>query len=118
MVYTAQSRALAALEILVHLDSPHVLGSFVVFEVTFEDALVQRLSIGDLPADWRDGPVPFSTQAVGDRWIASAAAPVLQAPSVTIPEEMNFLLNPNHPDFGRLHIGPPKKFAFDPRLQR
>lgn len=117
MVYTAASRALAALEILVHLEAPQLLRGFVVFEVTFEESLIQDLRPEDLPADWREDPVPQSTQALGDHWAAEASSPVLRVPSVIIPQETNFLLNPSHSAFGQIHIGSAEGFTFDSRLQ-
>jgi RES domain-containing protein len=41
---------------------------------------------------------------------------VLALPSVIIPGELNYLLNPAHPDFKRITVGKPEKFNFDPRL--
>jgi RES domain-containing protein len=38
-------------------------------------------------------------------------------PSAIIPSEFNYLLNPQHKDFGKLHIAPPVAFRFDPRLK-
>jgi len=37
---------------------------------------------------------------------------VEQLPSVIIPEEANFLLNPLHPDFARIRILPTQPRAF------
>jgi RES domain-containing protein len=37
-------------------------------------------------------------------------------PSVIVPREWNYLLNPAHPDFGRLAVGEPEPFAFGERL--
>lgn len=45
-----------------------------------------------------------------------ASQAVLRLPSAVIPEEYNYLLNPNHPDFNRLCLSEPKPFSFDPRL--
>jgi RES domain-containing protein len=118
MVYTAGSRALAALEILVHLDSPRLLSRFVLCEVLLNGTLVRDLSADDIPMDWRFEPPPHSTQAVGDRWIKEAPSPVLHVPSVIIAEESNYLLNPHHPDFAQIRISKPRPFRFDPRLNR
>jgi RES domain-containing protein len=41
---------------------------------------------------------------------------VLALPSVIIPSESNFLLNPAHPDFKKISIGKPEPFVFDLRL--
>jgi RES domain-containing protein len=37
-------------------------------------------------------------------------------PSVVIPVEYNYLLNPVHPDFSKFVFGSPEAFEFDPRL--
>lgn len=115
MVYTSQSQSLAALETLVHL-APHLSLRYKVFRVEFDEALLERLPAGAVPADWREEPPPGSTKAVGDRWVREARSAVLGVPSVLIPDEWNFLLNPAHPDFRRIRIGAPADFAFDPRL--
>ena len=53
---------------------------------------------------------------IGDEWLRSRASPVLRVPSVIIPGENNFLLDPAHADFAKLSIGKPQDFRFDPRL--
>jgi len=116
-VYCAESRALAALEMLIHLDSPALLRRYLLFEIKFEESLVTTLAPASLPADWRSEPLPPSTQALGDDWIAEAESAVLRLPSVVIPPESNYLLNPAHADFSRVQIQPPQPFDFDPRFK-
>jgi RES domain-containing protein len=41
---------------------------------------------------------------------------VLEVPSVIIPGEVNYLLNPAHPHFRKIVIRKAEPFAFDPRL--
>ncbi len=41
---------------------------------------------------------------------------MLALPSVIIPGELNYLLNPAHPAFKRIAVGKPERFTFDPRL--
>jgi RES domain-containing protein len=41
---------------------------------------------------------------------------VLKLPSAVVPEEFNYVLNPAHPDFGKISIGKPRVFKADPRL--
>jgi RES domain-containing protein len=48
--------------------------------------------------------------------VREARSAVLALPSVIIPGESNYLLNPAHPDFRKISIGKPEPFAFDPRL--
>ncbi|UWZ82159.1 RES family NAD+ phosphorylase [Occallatibacter riparius] len=118
VVYTAGSRALAALEMLVHLDSPRVLKRYVLRRVEFDERLLRKLEPGEIPSDWRENPPPRSTQAIGDKWIKGAGSAVFRVPSVVVPEEWNYLLNPAHPDFDKVEIAEPAKFDFDPRLGR
>ncbi len=113
VVYASQSQALAALESLVHLNPP-VLFKYVAFRLTFPDALVEESR--KLPPDWQAEPPPPSTKAIGDLWVREARSAILVLPSVIIPAETNFLLNPAHPDFAKIKIGKPRPFAFDPRL--
>jgi RES domain-containing protein len=42
---------------------------------------------------------------------------VLKVSSTIIPKESNYLINPRHPDFKKLSIGKPERFAFDPRFK-
>jgi len=69
-----------------------------------------------LPADWMLEPPGPSSQAIGDAWVQAGESAVLAVPTVLIPSETNYLLNPMHPDFKKISIGKPQPFAFDPRL--
>lgn len=118
VVYTAQSQALAALEILVHLDSENSLRNYVAIPVTIDESLIVRLETAKLPRNWRVYPAPRTTRLLGDEWIAEEKSAVLQVPSVIIPAESNYLLNPLHPDFKDLIIGSTRAFAYDCRLTK
>jgi len=120
VVYTAESRALAALEILVHLNSSRRLRDrYRVIPVQFPDELVLRLEDKfALPKDWLEQPVAASTRRLGDDWFARRLSCVLSVPSAVMTLERNFLLNPLHADFKQVKIGKPERFAFDVRLAR
>jgi RES domain-containing protein len=116
MVYTAQSQSLAALEMLVHLDSSDLLEKYVLIAVEFDQSLVRTVEDSALPKSWRSDPAPAHLQSIGDNWVLTARSVVLQVPTALVPGENNFLLNPEHRDFGRLRIGRALDFHFDPRL--
>ena len=116
IVYTAQSQSLAVIEMLVHLDSPELLEKYVLFEVGIDDSLITHVDPSRLPRAWRADPSPARVRAIGDDWIRAGASAVLRVPSALVPPETNFLLNPRHKDFPRLHIGKPMPFRFDSRL--
>jgi RES domain-containing protein len=115
VVYSSAHLSLAALETLVHLQ-PRGSLRFVVFPVEFDEALVERLPASDLPLQWRTEPPGGATMTLGDAWSRAARSAVLAVPSVVVPQETNYLLNPLHPAFGRISIKQPLDFSFDPRL--
>jgi RES domain-containing protein len=116
MVYTAGAQSLAALEIVAHLGSTELLERYVVFEVKLDESAIVVVDDSQLPRNWRADPPPAKVRAIGDAWAAARASVVLQVPSVIVPAENNYLLNPRHPGFSRLLIGKPFPFRFDPRL--
>jgi len=115
VVYASSTKSLAALETLVHLNPP-VPFKYVAFRLQFDAALVEDVPLNRLPADWRVEPPPPSTKAIGDAWAREVRSAVLALPSVIVPGELNYLLNPAHPAFKKISIGKPERFAFDPRL--
>ena len=117
VVYTAESQSLAALELLVHLHASQLLASYSTISADFPDELVQTVDPGSLPEDWQSSPAPLALQELGDRWAADGTSVVLRVPSVVVPLESNFILNPRHPDFGEVVIGSGRPFQFDPRLK-
>jgi RES domain-containing protein len=118
IVYTAQSQSLAALEMLVHLDSSELLQKYVLIGVEFDQSLIMSVELSALSRHWRSDPPPPEIRSVGDDWVRSGSSAVLQVPSALVPGENNFLLNPQHQDFGRLSFGKPLAFRFDPRLKK
>lgn len=117
IVYTAESLALGALEIIVHLpDEALLYTEYVRIPVTFDSRNVNRLTLDDLPSDWNSHPPSESTQKIGTDWAQENRSLIMQVPSSVIPEESNYLINPSHPLFGSLEIGDSAPFRFDPRF--
>lgn len=117
VVYCSESRALAALEQLVHLHRSQLPPRFICFGVESPPDLgVPDVEPDALPADWRQQPGPLELRDIGTRWAKAQESVLLRVPSAVVPEEHNFLLNPRHPDFGRLDIGDPEPFELDERL--
>ncbi len=116
MVYTSQSAALAALEMLVHLGRSSVLQAYVLIPCTFDQALVSRLDRKRLPEHWRSHPAPHELQLIGDAWVKSGTSAVLEVPSAVIETDSNYLLNPAHSDYRNIRLLNPQPFDFDVRL--
>jgi RES domain-containing protein len=118
VIYTAGSLALAALEMLVHLQAPQVLEAYLAAPVTFDEKLVSDLQQASLPRDLFKTPAPWVLQYLGNTWVREQQSAVLRVPSAVIHSEYNYLLNPAHRDFGKIARGKPRRFRFDPRLAR
>jgi RES domain-containing protein len=119
VVYASANLAMAAQEKYVHLPKP-VPDSmqFVKFRIRFDAALVTQVAASKLPANWRVAPPTVETQKIGDDWALANESAVLAVPSAIIPEEVNYLLNPAHPDFKKIVVENPSPFTFDYRMAR
>ena len=117
VIYTAASRALCALEVLVNADE--LADDYISIEIEIPDDLgCTSMEIPDLPLGWDANPSIGATRDIGSDWARSNSTPVLSVPSAVIPRERNYLLNPAHPEFQRIHFSAPEPFYFDDRLGR
>ena len=116
VVYTSSTKSLAALEILVHLNPAGA------FQICRHSRQIRRANHGDIRSQnlasrlaglnrRRRPPSKLAMSGCGQ-----ARSAVLALPSVIIPGESNYLLNPAHPDFKKISIGRKEKFTFDSRL--
>jgi RES domain-containing protein len=120
MIYTASTPALAALEMLVHLDRADLLRQYRLRQVRFDPQQVERLAIATLPKNWRraaGGAGSASLRRIGDLWVAERRSLVLAVPSAVSPAENNYLINPAHPEFGSIRVEKEQMYQFDPRLK-
>lgn len=116
VVYASETRSLALLETLVHLNDARFLSHFLLAEVAFDSSLVIRVPAGELAGGGRGVPPPPRSRSIGDEWVRHGRSAVLMVPSAVVEDEHNFLLNPAHLDFAHVEFGTPRPFAIDPRL--
>lgn len=112
-VYLSSSESLALLEVMVHLEDYRLLESYALLEATFHEDALMHLPDDGLPDDWMAEPAPASTAEIGDGWLESQSSLVLSVPSVVVPRERNYLVNPDHVDFQALIDGA-REVAFIP----
>ncbi len=103
------------METFVHLGEDTARLDYVYFEIEIPDT-VDILRITAKPRGWREEPPGPASQRVGDRWLRAGASALLEVPSVIIPTETNFVLNPAHRDARKLRILPLRPFQFDSRM--
>ena len=121
LVYTSQSRALAALEYLVHVPMALAPAGLSILRIDVTDELAAKVKTVDtasLPRNWRGHPPPQDLAAIGTKWALSKETLLLRVPSAVVEDEFNVLINPAHPEFERIRPHRPKPFVLDPRLLR
>ncbi len=119
MIYTAGSLSLATLEIAVHLQGTYVINAYRALRLTIPDDIIFQPEEKSLPTGWQDrGPPLPAVQQFGDQWYDSHSSCVMQVPSAVVPSEYNYLINPEHEDFGRIEYADPEDYPFDPRIKK
>ncbi|MEI7909194.1 MAG: RES family NAD+ phosphorylase [Verrucomicrobiota bacterium] len=116
-VYAAGTRALAALELLVHASPELLRVEFQLIAIEVPDELIEPCQ--PPPPNWDKLPAGAASQDFGARWLrrsVAAAKAVLALPSVLMPEEPIYLLNPLHPGFPAIRILQRRRLQFDARL--
>lgn len=117
MVYAAESRSLALLEMMVQ-DAP-LRARYVLIPARLPDTVsITSVGVADLAADWRRLDRRDALQRIGRDWLAQGRSAVLAVPSAVLPAESSYLLNPRHPDFARIIMGEPEALETDLRLMR
>jgi RES domain-containing protein len=116
-LYTSGSRALAVLEIAVHVPFGILPANYymITIEVT-DEAGITNIEIPDLPPNWNRNPPVRSTQYFGDDFLKENKHLMLQVPSATVTGDFNYIINPRHPDFYNVKVIMTEPFEFDSRL--
>ena len=116
-VFASATLSLAALERFVHADPDLEPVDLVAIAMDIgERIVVDTVDIAGLPQDWRTYPAPPALTAVGDQWLRAGGSAVLSVPSVVIPHERNFILNPALAEFRTITVAEVEPFSFDPRM--
>jgi RES domain-containing protein len=117
IIYVSDNRALSLLEKYVHLPSGIIPKDLVMMSINIPDTInLEKIEIKILPPDWKNDTGRVKTKTIGDDFIVSNSACILQVPSAIIPGEYNYLINPDHPDFSKIKIVETFDFPFDDRL--
>ena len=115
IVYTAISRALAAIEYFVNLEPNQAPDDLMMLEAYVPDAQIEQLDIGRLPSNWYE-IYNRVCQTIGTEWLKSQRSVGLKVPSVPVRGDWNVLLNPSHPNFSQVSITSQEPFFYDERM--
>lgn len=120
IVYTAGTKALSVLEFLAHVTPGSTPASATWWWLDLDPSLTpfEAVDPSRLPPRWKGVRHLQATRRLGTEWIREARTPVLGVPSVHVPGEFNYLVNPAHALAGPLlsSAGGPEGFTLDPRI--
>ena len=115
-VYTSGSLSLALLESLVQTNDREFFSSCVYFYADIPESIIQEYKTKMLPDGWDAIPCEPVSQRFGDQWVLGQESAVLKVPSVVLPLEWNYVLNPQHPDFSKIDFSAEVDLPMDDRL--
>lgn len=118
MIYTSANRSLSCLGNIVPRCKTGLTQLFRIMIIEIpETVLIKKINSVELNPNWKSYNQLNFTQNLGKSWIESEETPVLQVPSSIIEEEVNYLINPNHPDFEHIKLIKTEPFIFDNRIK-
>lgn len=118
VIYTGSSRSLSTLELIVHRSSIKPSITYKVLVISLDIANnIQQISLNELPANWRTIRAYQDLQAIGSTWYKQKKHLVLEVPSAVIPNESNYIINTEHPDFSnKISMLKTEDYFWDSRL--
>lgn len=117
MIYTAESRALAMAEVVVHLTLATLPNDFLLLEILIPDKVaILELNPKLLSKNWNAFPHHIDTQRLGDQFVRDNQFAVMKVPSAVVQGDYNFIINPYHTQFKMIKITAQLPFLFDQRL--
>lgn len=101
VIYTAESRSLSTLELIVHRSNikPDYNYKILTIEVKDSDDLTTEISLKNLPKKWRTFEAYSTLQQMGSDWYNSKVSLLLKVPSAIIPYEFNYVINTQQKDY-------------------
>lgn len=118
VLYTASSKALATLEVLVHSPLSYVPDYYRMLTIRVPEDSLLSVPLDQLPDDWNGLTPPTSIKDITESWVADNRFLLLKVPSAVVVGDYNYLINPTHPRAIEVIITDKQPYRFDPRLLR
>lgn len=98
LLYTAGSISLTCLEYMAHNFHVMQTASLCLSKIEIaDDSPLQELTIEELPKNWNSTAFePLTTQQIGLDFLIKSECYAFKVPSAIVPDEFNYLLNPQH----------------------
>jgi len=84
--------------------------------ISIPDASIVEVKLNTLPENWREVPSPRVLKELAHQWIKSQESLVLKVPSIIVPQEFNYIINPFHEEFQKVILENVSSFSFDNRI--
>jgi RES domain-containing protein len=114
VVYSSEHRSLAVLEYRVN--NPLPVKDLLMITLEVPDDSFASIEKKDLPDNWKQYSPDSPTARWGDEWLLKRSSLLLKVPSVPVPEESNFLINPLHPRMTEVSIADMSPYLLDSRI--
>ena len=119
VTYVSTSISLAAWETRAHFAKGAQLPwnrYLVRIDVPDDVWVARQVILRPPPVGWDAIPEGLVSRSVGSAWLKAGQTALLAVPSVIIYEEDNVLINPAHPDVGRMSAIKVRRFVYDHRV--
>jgi len=119
VIYSASSRSLAALEVLVNTSKAMLLKDYHIMDIEVEVTAkhIQKVDLTKLPNEWQGLANYQILKNIGSKWYQENKKLILSVPSAIIPQERNYVINTKHKDFfDRVSLINSNPFIWDSRL--
>ncbi|MHA4868679.1 RES family NAD+ phosphorylase [Duganella sp. PWIR1] len=117
LIYSATNIALATIETVLHIRGGGLpFNRFLVRIDVPDDVWAKHKVLDPLPGGWDVVPSGMTSRTAGDALVASGSSALLLVPSVSVPDEYNVLINPQHPDVAAISAVTVKRWIYDSRF--
>lgn len=120
MLYCASNISLACLETIVHLGAGSLPLNRYLIQIDVPKVLFSSATYLDkntAPVGWDAEPTGKVSLDFGTDWCSSRTSALLCVPSTIVPEELNVLINPLHPDANKISFLKIRKWIYDARVR-
>jgi len=117
VVYTSTSRALAMVEMFVHITHNMIPNDLVMLTIELDDSIdIPQVGPQTLPVGWNDIHDKGTVRTLGDKFIGEQQYLAISVPSAVVMGDFNVLINPKHKDFDKVKVKSFDPFFMDERM--
>jgi RES domain-containing protein len=117
-IYTSETKALSVLEYAANVRLEELPASLAITVYELPEKGWRIVDEKDLPRNWQSLPAPEGARLFGTELLQDKNILAIRVPSIIIPTEYNFILNPLAKTFASIKIIEILPFALDKRIKK